>query len=139
MKAEELRKGNWVSDGRRVGFVITTNKKTCTIKMPVSTLKMAVEEVEPIPITEEWLLDFGFEKIIFDSDETGYGENYVLQINKKTKIVFEDDMSFGIESAVLDTNWLDLDFDKLKGVNELQNLFFALTRKELVLTNKVIS
>ena len=139
MKAEELRKGNWVSDGRRVGFVITTNKKTCTIKMPVSTLKMAVEEVEPIPITEEWLLDFGFEKIIFDSDETGYGENYVLQINKKTKIVFEDDMSFGIESCMLDTNWLDLDFDKLRGVHELQNLYFVLTRKELVLANKVIS
>jgi len=50
MKASELRIGNWVNyDGRN-----------CTIQEPTDLVD--ADEFEPIPLTEEWLLNFGFEK-----------------------------------------------------------------------------
>ena len=93
--------------------------------------KPFIDRYKPIPLTEEWLLKFGFEEIVFDSEETGYGVEYEISISHGSKMVVYDDMSFGIENNELDTHWLSLDFDKFSGVHQLQNLYFALTGEEL--------
>lgn len=88
-------------------------------------------DVTPVPITEEKLLKLGFEKIVYDSEETGYGIEYHLALNSRTKMIIYDDFSFGIENSQLDTHWLSLDFDKFDGVHHLQNIWYALTKEEL--------
>ena len=73
-----------------------------------------LKDLTPIPLTEEWLVRFGFEKI----NTTWYaykGGNFRLNI------------SFDVEWA---NNWMGI---RLKHVNSLQNLYFALTGKELEL------
>lgn len=139
MKPQELRIGNYVKYNQHVLKIKAINSHKVkgwqdgyiTSVDQEGKSKTAIWALSPIKITKEWLLDFGFEKIVFDSEETGYGENYVLNLNSKTKIVFEDDMSFGIENSLIDTHWLELEFDKFEGVHELQNLYYALTKKEL--------
>lgn len=72
---------------------------------------------EPIPLTEQWLLDFGFE----------YGHNdYTIDF----KLYFETN----------DGSWSELDvlyeekyIATIKYVHQLQNLYFALTGEELKL------
>lgn len=69
------------------------------------------EEANPIPLTEEWLLKFGFGK------ENGYPykfPNGVLKIRNGVYFFKHNDIE------------IDLHF-----VHQLQNLYFALTGKEL--------
>lgn len=70
---------------------------------------------EPIPLTEEWLLKFGFEKIGGWDDYEGYIKDEV-EIALNEKYPFE--------------NYLQ---KELKHVHQLQNLYFALTGKELTI------
>lgn len=131
MKPQELRIGNYVLTPNGEEMITNFIKSVCQFNDHDC---WSANVIKPIPLKEEWLLNFGFEKIVFDSEETGYGINYVLNLNSKTKIVFEDDMSFGVENSLIDTHWLELDFDKFEGVHELQNLYYVLTKKELTLT-----
>lgn len=88
---------------------------------------------EPIPITEEWLLKFGFvigasrEKVMFSN------ENFIKTIN----IFGGEDNDWGVqlidkykdktESFVLQ--------DGIQYIHELQNIYFALTGYELEIKN----
>jgi hypothetical protein len=109
MKASELRIGNWVkSPLYGVEYEIEFIYESPTIK-----------EIEPIPLTEEWLLKFRFEK---------YYEYYVnshLEISemksKKGYDAYCTDMDFSIFMT------------EVKYVHQLQNLYFALTGEELIL------
>ena len=90
-----------------------------------------IENFEPIPLTEEWLLKFGFSK----------NENYVLQIettlmplsitlsdnypNEKYKAWDYEDENFSYH--IISNN--------IKHVHKLQNLYHALTGEELTLNN----
>jgi len=56
--------------------------------------------------------------------------NYTLKIDKYSTIVIEDDFSFGIENEI---ESVIFDNDVLKSVHRLQNLYFALTQKELTI------
>lgn len=69
--------------------------------------------IQPIPLTEEWLLKFGFEIYEFDHKENQYRFKERLLVIRKG--VFCD---YG-------TNV------ELKYVHQLQNLYFALTGEEL--------
>lgn len=89
-----------------------------------------------IPLTEEWLLNFGFEKFIYDSEETGFGVEYELKASPDVFLSYSDDFSLGIYSeesrkendmAVIPTH------ENIKHVHQLQNLYFALTGEELTL------
>ncbi len=77
-------------------------------------------EIEPIPLTEEWLINFGFdwiEELFAYADENHY-------------VIF---MSSGlIELHPFCTNDEDCHI-KVKYVHTLQNLIFALTNEELKL------
>jgi hypothetical protein len=94
--------------------------------------------IKPIPLTEEWLLKFGFEKVIYESDETGYGTDYELDIKGVGLISYSDDFScalFGSKESSKDELGFLPNWDNCKHVHSLQNLYFALTGEELTLNN----
>ncbi len=94
--------------------------------------------IKPIPLTKEWLLKFGFEKVIYESDETGYGNDYELDIKGVGLISYSDDFScalFGSKESSKDELGFLPNWDNCKHVHSLQNLYFALTGVELTLNN----
>ena len=120
MKASELRIGNWVNDPIH-------NKCNFQIEMflgidyfqpltidPDEELTLKISECEPIPLTEEWLLKFGFEN----------GNYFILN----DVIIYKD---------YNDKYRYEYNYGQLwvKHVHQLQNLYFALTGEELTLNN----
>lgn len=99
MKTNELRIGNLVEKNNEM------------FEVDFITIRMA-HNYNPILLTEERLLNFGFEKII--SVWYGIGN-------------FRINTSFDIEWG---GKWMGI---RLKYVHQLQNLYFALTGKELEL------
>lgn len=74
--------------------------------------------VYPIPLTEEWLLKFGFQK---------------NDINNDYKYWLIDDSRFLIQTdKFYFSAWLNI----IESVNQLQNLYFALKGKELTIKEK---
>jgi hypothetical protein len=69
---------------------------------------------KPIPLTEEWLLEFGFVKGKFGFFET-----------KKRLLVEDLGNSITYDNKLLNT--------KIKHVHQLQNFYFALTEEELTI------
>ena len=75
---------------------------------------------KPIPLTEEWLLKFGFvERAIGHND---FGMNVVYEI-QNIEVIHYNDGTFYV--SIFD-NDIHLEY-----VNQLQNLYFALTGEEL--------
>jgi hypothetical protein len=112
MKANELRIGNYVNEWS------AADKKYYVDKIDVDLLRGIIEdwtECQPIPLTEEWLLKFGFEKNVFNR---WVHWNFDLLLHE-------------------DGEWFESDelpmFIFLKHVHQLQNLYFALTGEELTL------
>lgn len=79
------------------------------------------DSFEPIPLTEQWLIDFGFEK------------NSITQgkFNKKEWQIFLQPDGNHIFRIV------GMSLCNCKYVHELQNLFFALTGKELEVKTEI--
>ncbi len=113
MRAEELRVGNLVFDG-------ITNEKVSSSMLHYGWRN---ENYKGIPLTEEWLLKFGFVK---------YNNNYDKSISKYKKIglgLNGDRWYYGI-NIKLSGYYSDM-IGYLDYVHQLQNLYFALTGEEL--------
>lgn len=86
-----------------------------------SHLAWHVTELEPIQLTEDWLLKLGFQGSI----HSGYGKD-VVELNYITI-----DSHFQMEYRIAGIDrWFLVD---VKYVHQLQNLYFALTGNELKL------
>ncbi|MDP9954687.1 hypothetical protein J2X97_000324 [Epilithonimonas hungarica] len=125
MEARELRIGNYVSQGNQTCEIkgIHTQSygekenKDCHFYVKVLSNDNrnyeAVKdyEIDPISLTEEWLLKFGFEKT----------KNFKYIHNKlpNHKIVFGNGF------------YLSYVINEIKYVHQLQNIHFALTGEEL--------
>jgi hypothetical protein len=128
MKANELRIGN-------LTYRIEVKNKNNTVIDDITIYDMErIQEVhdktftyEPILLTEEWLLKFGF---ISDIDKT---DNYFVKL-KYGKFIFQSDLSVNFTKVYLRLNNSDV---IIKYVHQLQNLYFALTNKELQYNNKM--
>ena len=84
------------------------------------TYNQFIKFVKPIRITEDWLLKFGFEEFKEYSIGHGYKLNNIsIRIDN---FGFHYLYGIGVNS-------------RLKYIHQLQNLYFALTGKELELTN----
>lgn len=93
----------------------------------VRTYNQFDEFVEPIPLTEEWLVKFGFEKV---NDNFMTIESYHYE-NKNCWIYLIAD-GFELELNTLsERNNLCRTY---KYVHQLQNLYFALTGEELTIS-----
>lgn len=119
MKASELRIGNLVIDGKEI---ITVNARV--IKM----LQDGEAEFDPIPLTKEWMLKFGFELIEeiqglkhYWLDDTGL---LSIRESKYNDHKYDLIVHAGINSSIY---LMSFDF-----VHQLQN-YFSLTEKELKL------
>lgn len=78
-----------------------------------------LDRISGIPLTEEWLLNFGFE---LKNNNSYFNEiKYGIWYNKQKIEPYE----IGFYCAISDV--------KLDYVHELQNLYFSLTKKELEL------
>jgi len=124
MKAEELRIGNWI---RYAGKEIELTKQ----KFKLCVFTLGLDELhEPIPLTEEWLVKFGFKK-----KYCSHFDSFFIGINPVTK-----DWMFDI---VWMKSWINYSYEgfpfyrnghfRIESVHQLQNLYFALTGTELTI------
>jgi len=107
MKAQELRVDNWVwlsSHKKHVGQV------------DLGFVQLNLDLFTPIELTEEWLLKFAFEKI----------DDYTYEH------VDEDYWIWTLGHYSFNDSTYSIQIGKdLKYVHQLQNLYYALTGKEL--------
>jgi hypothetical protein len=114
MKANELRIGNWVQ------FRHTEKPVRITLGDFVREYNDEhLEDYEPIPLTEEWLIKFGFD---FD----GYCSYWKSEIELTKDTMDEHFQSFNNVGSGLCQK-------EIKYVHQLQNLYFALTGEELTI------
>ena len=120
MEASELRIGNYVND-RFDSQVIVCDITHTGINLNYGYSTISINELKPIPLTEEWLLRFGFVKIRGLHLCKGYS------LNSGEYLVYIDD-----RGVYLKTNKNIF----IKYVHQLQNLYFALTGEELTLKSE---
>ena len=112
MKANELRIGNYVDYYGNIVTINSVNENDVGFSDYVPIDYPLLTEIEPIPLTEDWLVRFGFEKI----NTTWYAYK---------RGVFRLNISFDVEWV---NNWMGI---RLKHVHQFQNIYFALTGQEL--------
>lgn len=126
MEEKELRIGILVKDyaGNIFKFAL---QDFCNIK---NSIIDADEYCKPIPLTEEWFFNFGFNEISFTQDRNRDwykmfeidNTSELISLNYYTKTnhcIFNFDIGYG-------NKYVDLYY-----VHQLQNLYFALTNSEL--------
>jgi hypothetical protein len=148
VKANELRIGNLVQANNvkyRIGdlgkisciVAIDSDKKyndqqgTATLYLTEDNNKDTygqwLDYLAPIPITEEWLLMFGFKKELL-SDDSGYYYSLDFIENKHCDLsICSGDKNGFIEVTLFPYE----DWFRYKYVHQLQNLYFALIGEEL--------
>jgi hypothetical protein len=140
MKSTELRIGNLVYPFKDTPKKVLGVGANILVAFTDSQfLDCEIHQIEPIPLTEEWLVKFGFERVIYDSDETGYGTEYELKANNDVFINYSDDFSCAIydsKSAMKDSVGVLPTWNQCKYVHGLQNLYFALTGEELTINER---
>lgn len=128
MEARELRIGNYVFEDYGGVYVVREIREN---KILISKSKKAIavgykkEEIIPIPLTEEWLLKFGYS--ITTSNSAG------KRYSKVVKGVFAADLSLTYWDTTIDAGKIFRMDRYIKHVHQLQNLYFALTGEELTL------
>ena len=109
MKTTELRIGNYVNgiydEGEFIAEVLTVDSEGCLLDANGIYELTSLKVIKPIPLTEEWLVKFGFERL---------GDISFPFIKSND---FENSETFSLYG--------------IKHVHQLQNLYFALTGEEL--------
>lgn len=116
IKPNELRIGNFILD--EDGDVMeVTQISNMTVQHPKG-LYSIISTIKPIPLTEEWLLKFGFEIVVKNAEKNNILLHY-HRINKTYDFLLNEPHSNKYNTT------------KLEYVHQLQNLYFALTGEEL--------
>ena len=147
MKAQEIRVGNYLAvDG---GFqpVSEIEADSCGDYMVnIGGLDPSLKDychvegcdVKPIPLTEEWLLKFGFNKVVYESTNDDFCDEicYELEYKREFFMSYADDFSLALfVDKKTHQEELGICIDAYH-VHQLQNLYFALTGEELTLKQK---
>ena len=119
MKATELRIGNLIhTDNSTQSFMDVV---TVDLEVLLSLHYGYGFYENPIPLTEEWLVKFGFDKIgIYYEKENLRIEPMVLM-----NLTFAVRFITGVNSSIM--------ISSVQHVHQLQNLYFALTGEELTI------
>lgn len=112
MKATELRIGNYIKDGNDIEK-LTKKHMIC--------LCSGTCEFDAIPLTEEWLLKFGFEKDDIEALSKDINSNCFMYFENGAVELLEAESQVALGK-------------KIKYVHQLQNIYFALTNEELIYT-----
>ena len=122
MKASELRIGNSIMQDDDFVFVTWWR---------LELMEKNKLEYKPIPLTEEHLFKFGFDKI----------ENDIPTYFKCFGNLIEDDYEFSFNIYVdSEQSYFITIFGRkiiIKYIHQLQNLYFALTEEELTIKDEV--
>ncbi len=122
---KELRIGNWINDhegiphqvaylGQTIGLDIGDGATQKYQHDPI--ISGDINTLSPIPLDEDWLLDFGFIRI---GDYFTKGQiNVEIFKDKVETMVFKSAYGFEVEGC--------------KFVHKLQNLYFELSDEELI-------
>ena len=119
MKATELRIGNLVMNGSRLTRV---DSLSIAIDDWDRTNNIRTQDFEPIPLTEEWLVKFGWG---VDKD---YENSYFDIVSIEQAMICYDTNH---RLLTLETERGDLIQIRIEHLHQLQNLYFALTNREL--------
>lgn len=135
MKINELRVGNWyLSTKFQVPVMCGVDDFYEIYARADGSAEYTVDDIfEPLPLTEEWLLKFGFKeeqeeteilrvhwfKKLYNS-ENEVGEFCYNPSSLRTAIGYVDGEDYGYAGY------------KIRYVHQLQNLYFALTDEELI-------
>jgi hypothetical protein len=115
MKSRELRIGNY--------FKTDTGSETIIQASGIAAIENGFLKAEAIPLTEEWLLKFGFQ-------EKDRRQNRFIK-NDDFELEFQGDKVAYCVWGGEDAPHLTQFFGHCKHVHQLQNLYFALTGEEL--------
>lgn len=153
MKANELRIGNLIFDDDGLlakinGFqpfdhsVRCDEQEGCLILIDIyrndGTIDLGYQiesyECKPIPITEEWLVRFGFEKKrMFPLGVQDDRTTYTLWINDTDAYFYKDSNFDELGCYASDGGDVSTIVKNIEHVHTLQNLYFALTGQELTI------
>lgn len=125
MKANELRTGNWVCVDNDSDLITVVDGITLdAVHLVGNAVNNRYEQVFPIQLTEDWILNLGFEETYnsnytqrFDLMAT-MNHGYIFGINIDKKLNTLSFRFWGKEIGV-------------KYVHEVQNLYFVLSGNEL--------
>ena len=132
MNIHELRIWNYVLFCKAESIItsINNNDEENPYVDLASYDNIPIEDLHPIPLTEEWFMKFGFEKEIDEFDIFSiHNSQYSIQHYKNGKCIF-------VYSPINELNSEDEEnviFLQIKHVHQLQNLYFALTGEELTI------
>ena len=130
MKATELRLGS-LFDYKQCIYAANVIRDNFVYGKNVNGFapgEFPIDKIKPIPLTEEWLLRFGFEKDEYAKDfRLGkyWVENRYFDSYEKSMFLFG---CYQFNKIYITSN-----VNVLKYVHELQNLYFALTGEELTI------
>lgn len=138
IKITELRLGNYIidkiDDDCTIECEVIEISKNGTVKIKDSQddYTNKINQIAPILLTEDWLINFGFKK-----DDNG---NYWIPIEIETWLQLTViDMFYPMICQAGELSHEKENYVSLNGiqyVHQLQNLFFAITGKELELTQE---
>ena len=130
IKPEELRIGNLVMRYSNIMEVsgIAKENVALILRQPDTKVNwcMLYEDIFSIPLTEEWLLKFGFEI----KSKYSY-TNYALPNGWGVSMWTDEVPIAGFEEKGV-CYWGE-DYVPIRYVHDLQNFYYALTKKELTL------
>jgi len=136
MRSSELRIGNLVKVDSNPFESVTQIFKDGVVTDAYDVVN-SFKDLEPIPLTEEWLVKFGFEKSI---DGFEMSKDITIRNNNgwvKEMVFFQiDDGLCGVslrdiyDCGEKETYVIEIDIEY---VHQLQNLFWCLTGKELTI------
>lgn len=124
LSAKDLRIGNYY----RLDKSVSIDENVLRLEMSdIRANRNICKLINPIPLTKEWLLKFGFEKSeVTENIHTWSNHSIAINTYSKEKVVFY---------------WLRWyqhpKQSRIKYVHQLQNLYFALTGEELEIKETV--
>jgi hypothetical protein len=122
MKASELRIGNYVKfDNHEDEYYKVSGCDISELSDELIDLNAS-----PIPLTEEWLLKFGFIRHHYD-----YANDVIYIKNIADNEIDNAEFEWGVYPNELGSGIQIKNRKSLKYVHQLQNLYFALTGEEL--------
>ena len=138
LQSKDLRIGcqYQLCDGVLGGGIAKLNNKR---DLDIAFDLLESKSIEPIILNCEILNKLGFERIVYDSEFTGFGEEYIMKVNNDIFMSFSDDFSLALfpNKETMDDYLGVLPTHKQTiYLHQLQNLYFALTGEELELRNE---
>ena len=142
MKSNDLRLGNYVKFNGNISEVLEIRKNLIRPEYLMDDGKLLhrplveIDRIEPIELTEEWLLRFGFEKIEYSDERHGFGDEYHLKVNEDIFLNYSDDFSLAIfrnKESIENEHGILPKWEATKYVNGLQNIYYSLTGEEIIL------